>query len=290
MLSIGNPFGLLYTSSTGKASYFSNCFTNLSVNYEEGVNKLKRQGVLNAFQLKLIALVTMTIDHTAGALGYDELGKFYRPMRNLGRMAFPIYCFLLVEGYLHTRNVNRYLWRLMIAFALSELPFDLALYRKLPAPKANVMITLLLGLLTVLLLDRSGAFPLRREEDSEQPMRPALCRFLVFAGMGAAFLLQTDYRGGGVLLIVLFYLFRGQFWALWTMIPPVLLIFYNPYELWGACALLLVALYNGEPGPRPGGKAGQWFFYLYYPLHLGLLAVIRTVVFHVPMEVFGVLV
>lgn len=285
MLRTGFSFRPLYTKPPEKASYFSNSFTNLSANYEEGVNNMRERGVLSAFQLKLLALVTMTIDHTAAVLGAQTVGEWYRPMRNLGRLAFPIYCFLLVEGFFHTRDAKKYMGRLGLVFCLSEVPFDLALYRRIPGPRSNVMLTLLLGLCTVLVLDRGRE--LLEQRDASPAAETVYCWAVISAGMGLAFYWQTDYRGGGVLLIVLFYLFRGQLWALLTTVPPVLLIFFTATELWGALALLPIALYRGEPGPRPGGKAGQWFFYLYYPLHLTVLAIIRMTVFHVPVELFG---
>lgn len=227
---------------------------------------------LSSFHLKLLALVTMTIDHTAAVL---RCGDFYRLMRNVGRAAFPIYCFLLVEGFFHTRNLKNYLGRLALLAVLSEVPFNLALYRQWPHPKSNVMLTLFLGLLTVAILDR-GREQLRRQEPTV-PARESLWLFgVTCVGMGTAFQLQTDYRGGGVLLIVLFYLFREDRQPLLVLLPPLLLVFYNAYELWGLLALLPIACYSGKRG-FSGGKAGQWFFYLYYPIHLTVLVVLRAV-------------
>lgn len=246
---------------------------------------MRERGFLSAFQLKLLALVTMTIDHAAAVLGAQTVGTYYQSMRAVGRLAFPIYCFLLVEGYFHTRDLKKYICRLGLVFCLSEVPFDLALYRRIPGPRSNVMLTLLLGLCTVLVLDRGRE--LLEQRDASPAAETVWCWAVISAGMGLAFYWQTDYRGGGVLLIVLFYLFRGEIWALLTTVPPVLLIFFSPTELWGALALLPIAQYSGEPGPRPGGKAGQWFFYLYYPLHLTVLALVRAAWFPVAVEVFG---
>lgn len=227
---------------------------------------------LSSFQLKLLALVTMTIDHTAAVL---RCGDYYRLMRNVGRVAFPIYCFLLVEGFFHTRNLKNYLGRLALLAVLSEIPFNLALYKKWPHPRSNVMLTLFLGLLTVTALEQG-----RRQLVERGKTTPAAETLLLFsvisAGMGAAFLLQTDYRGGGVLLIVLFYLFREDKRPLLYLLPPLMLIFYTPTELWGLLALLPIACYSGKRG-FSGGKAGQWFFYLYYPIHLTVLLVLRAV-------------
>lgn len=243
--------------------------------------------VLDQFSLKLLALFTMTLDHTAAVLGRESLGSLYRPLRDAGRLAFPIYCFLLVEGYCHTRDLRRYLGRLLLWSAVSEIPFDLGIYHRFPAQKSNVMLTLALGLLTILALDRGEErIRSRTDADSFWP-RVLLCLGVIGGGMAAAGYLHTDYSQGGVLLISLFFLFRGELWALLAAIPPVLLIYYNPQELWGLAALLPISLYSGRQGPRPGGRAGQWFFYLYYPLHLSVLVLIRILILPAPTLWFG---
>lgn len=264
---------------------------------------MNRRPTLSGLQLKLLALLTMTMDHAGAVL---VRGSLYRPLRDAGRLAFPIYCFLLVEGYLHTRDVKKYLGRLLFAFLLSELPFDAALYRSVPAPRRNVMLTLALGLVTVLVLDRvRGAlwgrrpFPGREALCRKQGPPPLwlelpLCFAVISAGMRAAFWLQTDYRGGGVLLIVLFFVFREQKEALLLTVPPLLLVFYTPMELWGTLALLPIALYDPQKGrtarraspqqPKSRrGRALQWFFYLYYPAHLTVLALLRDLLLHTPV-------
>ena len=109
-------------------------------------------------QLKLLACLSMLLDHTgailvaqilrsgAGGLFFREL---YTMLRTIGRMAFPIYCFLLAEGVHHTRDPRRYGLRLLIAVFLAELPFDLALHGGFSWQNQSVMVTLLLGFLTL---------------------------------------------------------------------------------------------------------------------------------------------
>jgi hypothetical protein len=241
---------------------------------------------VNQLQLKLLALALMTLDHIGGVMGRDNLGTLYQPLRAVGRIAFPIYCFLLVEGFFHTRSLQKYLGRLLLAACLSEVPFCLGLYRRFPASRSNVMLTLVLGLMTVAVLDRGKTIFDSGEGDSL--LRQSLFQMAVVSvGMGAAFLLRTDYRGGGVLLIVLFYLFRGQLWAQLATMAPVMLVFYRPSELYALLALLPIALYSGEQGPRLKSRGAQWFFYLYYPLHLTVLVLLRSAVLHTPVTVFG---
>ena len=92
----------------------------------------------NGYDLKLIALITILIDHLGGSIlwryivathAYNDeiLMGIYELMRYVGRMAFPLYCFLLVEGFLHTRNVAKYAGRLALFALISEIPFDLAI-------------------------------------------------------------------------------------------------------------------------------------------------------------------
>jgi hypothetical protein len=116
--------------------------------------------------LKLIAIITMLIDHTAAVvlekiivagessntIAYDSVLYFiYVLMRMIGRLAFPIFCFLLVEGFLHTRSVRKYAIRLAAFALISEIPFDLALFGEpFYFNYQNVFFTLLIGLLVMI--------------------------------------------------------------------------------------------------------------------------------------------
>ena len=123
---------------------------------------MERKG-LSGSALKMIAIATMLIDHIAATViirvlkfgGYnDSLYQLYRVMRNIGRIAFPIFCFLLVEGFMHTRDREKYALRLGCFAAISEIPFDLAFNGKiLEVGYQNVFFTLLLGLLTMMAYD-----------------------------------------------------------------------------------------------------------------------------------------
>ena len=126
--------------------------------------------------LKTIACITMLVDHIgascieagiltpgldAGTLSQDILSAYplYRldmVLRFTGRLAFPLFCFLLVEGFVHTHNVKGYLGRLVLFGLLSEVPFDLAFFRTPFDPSAqNVYWTLALGVLAMALLQKS---------------------------------------------------------------------------------------------------------------------------------------
>ncbi|MEG1773614.1 MAG: TraX family protein, partial [Oscillospiraceae bacterium] len=120
------------------------------------MNERPRRG-LSGFSLKLIALASMTVDH-AGVVLFEQLEW----MRMVGRLAFPIYAFLLVEGFVHTRHRGRYCLRLGMFALLSEWPFDLAVFGGADMRGQNVFFTLLLGVLMLWGCERfSGARGLR---------------------------------------------------------------------------------------------------------------------------------
>ena len=155
----------------------------------------------------------MLIDHIAATViirilkfgGYnDGLYQLYRVMRNIGRIAFPIFCFLLVEGFMHTRDREKYALRLGCFAAVSEIPFDLAFNGKvLEVGYQNVFFTLLLGLLTMMAYDA-----VMNQSRWSVWKRTALSTIAILAGMFAAEFLSTDYGALGVLCIMVFYLFR----------------------------------------------------------------------------------
>lgn len=236
----------------------------------------ERRPLPDGFTLKLLALVTMTIDHTAYVLGCGDL---YWPMRYIGRIAFPIYCFLLVEGYYHTRHVGKYAQRLGVMALVSELSFDLMCAGHFPdLNHQNVMFTLLLGLMAMWLLDCGRKWVSKRVE------QPALRQVLTMLfGIPMAYFLamvgnwmDVDYHKAGVLLIVLFYLLRGHLVPLVAATALLLYHYYSAMEMMALVAFVPIALYNGQRGNIPCGKAGQWFFYWYYPLHIGVLVVIAA--------------
>ena len=165
---------------------------------------MKQKG-LSQEGLKLIACVSMLLDHigatvvlrylrTLPFLTTDDL-VLYDTLRIIGRVAFPIYCFLLVEGACLTRDPKKYARRLAVGMLLSEIPFDLAFYGKfVDWSGSSVMVTLLLGLLMMECMKRCEGFW----------QIGAVLPFYVLAE-----LLKTDYAGMGILLIAMLYLTRG---------------------------------------------------------------------------------
>lgn len=235
---------------------------------------------LNAGALKMIAIIIMLIDHTAAVFNhkcqhtpgfrlvigtptwkwvhYIVTNPYYRTLRNIGRIAFPIFCFFIVEGFVHTRNRGRYILRLFLFGLISEIPFDLALagtpfYWK----HQNVMFEMCLGVIMLLAVEylwyRDGLAPLLR----------LLLEGAVVAGcLGAAHLMQLDYRWKGMILILVLYVFRRDR-LLQCAAGAAAFIW---YELTSVFAFPLLALYNGQRG-----RQHKYFFYIFYPAHLMIL-------------------
>ena len=227
------------------------------------------QKVLSGSTLKLIAIITMLIDHIGAAViarlliagqGSEMLYKIYYAMRAVGRVAFPIFCFLLVEGFFYTGSRKKYALRLFGFALLSEIPFDLAFSGKiLEFGYQNVFFTLLIGLLTIMLFDA-----VVKKQEWHPVLRSALLVIITFGGMGAAYLLHTDYDAKGVLAILVFYMTR-QMRGL--QIVAGCLAFC--WELPAIVAFIPIAFYNGKRGWNI-----KYLFYAFYPVHLLVLYLI----------------
>ena len=233
--------------------------------------------------LKTIACITMLVDHIgascieAGLLlpelergevsggAWDQLSLFQldRVLRFTGRLAFPLFCFLLVEGFVHTHNVKGYLGRLVLFGLLSEVPFDLAFFRTPFAPQhQNVYWTLALGVLAMAGLKRF-----------EKPDGTASGKSLLCGGACAltAFLANTDYHAIGVLIICTLYLTRAD--RKRQCLAGALLFL---FELTAPLAFVLVWFYNGQRGAcSPLLKKA---FYWFYPVHLLVLAMVTNLI------------
>lgn len=220
----------------------------------------KPAGLFDNFTLKIIAVIAMVIDH-AGYIFLDYGSTEYDVCRGIGRIAFPIFCFLIVEGFHHTRSHVNYLIRLCIFALLSEIPFDLAFRGVLfDWSHQNVFITLAIGLASIFCL-----------EEMNNRRLFAIPLVILWA---AAYLVHCDYGIGGVLLINMFYQTKKSPWMRFVLAALILYIFYGPKELYGLAALPLIMLYNGKHGIPL-----KMFFYWFYPVHLLVLYVLSVYVF-----------
>jgi hypothetical protein len=225
---------------------------------------------MNARTLKWIAMITMTIDHIGYWLITDP--TWYLLARSIGRLSFPIFCFLIAEGYKHTRSVPQYLMRIG-AFALG-IEGLLFVYFLISGENyvltESIFLPLSLGLLALILIHRKEWY----------------LKLLVIPLAWLAGALNMSYGTYGIAMILLFGVIKGPtlrflgFLFLsffFIQLPLVNLTYLFPYagmsELqWLAVAAMIpISLYNGKPGP----KGGKWFFYIYYPVHILVLAGIK---------------
>jgi hypothetical protein len=208
--------------------------------------------------LKWIALTTMTIDHV-GAILYPE----QTVLRLIGRLSFPLYCYLIVLGVESTRNVRSYFIRLFIFALVSQVPFYLALGVG-PFESFNIFFTLSFGVLFIFFLKKKS--------------------LLVFLPLLASSL-NFDYSIYGILLIGSMYILRGDEKSGAASIVLLNLLFLPmwPAQIFSLLSLPIILLYNSgslKIHREPKGKTAypfwrKYFFYLYYPLHLTLLYIVK---------------
>ena len=234
-----------------------------------------RKKILPQEVLKLMACATMLLDHFGAVivpnLPISNMAQVYYACRILGRLAFPIYCFLLAEGMRHTRSPLRYILRLGVGILLAEFPFDYALEGHFCWSYQSVMVTLTLGTGMLLCMGKTEKKGLK------------LLLVLPFAIL--AELAKCDYGGWGIAMIAVFALFDrlslqtvGIFLVNACMESAAISPFGIPVsvQLFAVFAMVPIALYSGRKLTR--SRAVQWGFYLFYPVHLLVLWLILSAV------------
>lgn len=217
-------------------------------------------------QLKTIAMVFMLVDHIAyvmieRGLGYGgDLYMINRTMRSMGRLAFPIFCFTIVEGFQRTSNSREYLKRLIIFALISEIPFDLAFRgRMFSMDLQNVFWTLAFGLAAMIIYNDVFMAGWKKA------IGLLVCFYLPYR-------FHTDYSVYGVLAIFLMYLFRKEPIKM-CMAGYILLLLQNPIEVWAIFGFVLILLYNGQRG-----RGNKKIYYWFYPAHLMVLVLLKPYV------------
>ena len=228
---------------------------------------------ISGSKLKIIAMISMFIDHIAYILiapavrvnGLDSsIYTLYRAMRGVGRIAFPIYCFLLTEGFFRTHDRKKYAFRLLLFALISEMPYDLTFYHSIPYfGHSNVFFTLLLGFIMMSLMEEGK----RHVRD----FRIVIMIYLAaFAACGiCAEWIHCEYGIKGIIAIALLYLFRMSKEE--QMIVGCVAFCWEPAALF---AFPLIALYNGERGSNL-----KYIFYAFYPVHILLLCFLRCLIY-----------
>ena len=242
---------------------------------------------ISGYWLKMIAVITMLIDHSAATIlerilvqmpswapaTVDNWEQWYRLdllLRGIGRMAFPIYCFLLVEAFHYTHSRRKYAARLFVFALISEVPFDMALNQSvLEFSYNNVFFTLFLGLLVIMAAD----WVMERFSSDNLTSEIGRITLLVVIGMVgcalASYVISCDYGASGVIAIYIMYLLRSKRELGFALAVVSLGVFSGELELLALLMLIPLHFYNGTRG-----KQHKYFFYAFYPLHLLLLALI----------------
>ena len=211
---------------------------------------------LSSNALKLTACVCMAVDH----IGIVFMDNNYI-MRAVGRLAFPVFAFLLVQGLLRTSDVRRYLLRLGIFAVVSEIPFDLAMHDTIWYPGAqNILFTLTAGLFAIYAMDSRG--PIGRWK-----VEIALAAALM-AGVGIIvmfYLIEKERSGADAYTLA--YFNKKQNIEIVVLSSLVYILCLGMNQLYALLAMIPVNMYSGERGRMKL----KYFFYLFYPLHLLLI-------------------
>lgn len=229
---------------------------------------------MNIHKIKYLAVLSMILDHMASVLfAPDAIGYIF--LKLIGRIAAPAMCFALAEGFIHTSNRKKYFLRLIIFAVISQIPYSYYMSGTLWFPSGNMLFTLACSFLLLEIVEyhkRLGILSI--------PI--AICILYI-----ATF---TDWFVFGPLFTLSFYLNKGNkdLQALCHACISFLSLGYSAYvcmqqglswysQVWQIGVILFVPiiyLYNGKPGNK--STFNKWFFYLFYPLHLLVIGLIRS--------------
>ncbi|MCR5383029.1 MAG: conjugal transfer protein TraX [Saccharofermentans sp.] len=225
--------------------------------------------ILDGTVLKIIAMVSMVFDHAGDMFFPDVLWP-----RMIGRLAMPLFAFCITEGYIHTRDKKKYLFRMGIFALVSEVPFDLAFEGKVSLNHQNIMLTFFMSILALMLFDLvRGKI---NEDTGRYSIGKTILGSLVIIGTAAvAILIKADYTIFAVISVFLFYLFKDTKHFIRTGVGVAFLALTRTmgYYCTTGLSIIPLLLYNGKKG-----KGLKWLFYAFYPGHLMLLYLIKLIV------------
>lgn len=242
----------------------------------------KKHFEVTSAALHLMAMAFMLCDHLWATVltGNDYL-------TDIGRLAFPIFAFLTVEGYFHTHDLKKYVLRLLLFALLSEIPFDMMSNRTVFSPlHQNVLWTFLLGIFLIRLNERV--------RNKKRWQRLLMAIFTVLLAYPLGIITFVDYYSAGLLTVLAFYFFRGRQWwcflgqfaALWYINVELLGGLIYEWELFGTTlfvvqqgfallALIPIWLYRGKQGYH--SRWFQYSCYAFYPAHLLVLGLVQMI-------------
>ncbi|MBN2796074.1 MAG: hypothetical protein JXR88_11755 [Clostridia bacterium] len=197
---------------------------------------------MNTFQLKLLAVILMVIDHI-GFFIFPDVVTF----RIIGRLSYPIFAYLITVGFNYTKNPIKYFMRLFIFACIIQFP---SLFMDIPI---NIFFTLSLGLLLLIIHTRYESIGLRL--------------LMMIGVLLLTDILSPDYSVYGVMLIYLLYILKPIYQKIIGMIL-LSILYYGLFniQVFSVLALIPIYFYNQKEGPK-----WKIFFYTFYPVHLVIL-------------------
>jgi len=214
---------------------------------------------MTSFILKIIAIISMFLDH----LSYSIYGHFSW-LNYLGRIAFPIFAFQITEGYNNTKNLKKYFLRIGIFAILSQIPFFLFTKTFTDTFTLNIFFTLLAGLFSITIYDKF----------KNKFLGLTCCTIIGIMSE----ILHFDYGWFGILIILIFYIFKNNqvnitiAFIFAVLIKYIIALLQNNYygyyilALFTMLSIIPILLYN-----KKQGKKIKYFFYIFYPVHLLIL-------------------
>lgn len=247
---------------------------------------MKNKFRLTSAGLHILAMTFMLFDHIYGcSLINSEI------LTCIGRLAFPMFAFMIVEGYFHTSNIKRYMGRLLTFGLISEIPFNLMLSGRIFYPvHQNVMFTFLFGLIAIYLLEKY------KPGKITDVANIALSVSIILIGFLLSTITMVDYYGCGFLMVLVFYYTRKKVWYCYLL--QIIGMYFINFEMLGGLyypiqigdfyfefsqqgfailSLIFIWLYNGEKGYN--AKWFKYFCYLFYPAHALILYLLAQFVF-----------
>jgi len=231
---------------------------------------------MTGFYLKIIALITMVLDHIKFAIPFTNgfITKYF------GRIAFPIFAFLITEGYFHTKSRKNYIIRLLTFAIISQIPF--MLFRTLVADKLllNILFTFLFAILGLAIFEY-----FKEREEINKIFRNIIILLSFFSIATIGEIINVDYGWFGIVTVWIFFLFKKSKWlTLFIYILNVLIYYcsiYYPYlnqlnlisVLFTIVPSIIILFYNGKEG-----KKIKYLFYIFYPLHMLIFYLINLLI------------
>lgn len=244
----------------------------------------EKYGKLSGEQLKLIALLFMVLDHVGYRMALDDLvsnPKLWisigNTFRDFGRIAFPIFAFLVAEGFRYTSDRKRYAIRMFVFAVISEVPFDMLKNYSMQKnylifrihdysplfdwSSQNVMLTFFLAIVMLTLIE---------DYKLKKTTYYAYLEYVYVIGFCiVAYIVRCDYHYFGILLVWIFYKYVDEFYI---CVIFVVLMYCIQGEYMGALSIIPIYLYNGKRTNKlmscGESKMHKYFFYVFYPVHM----------------------